>query len=122
MGVLLPQAINRLINPSAKHRPTMAEYLETLRPVSPTITTPAIGNVNGSQGKRLSARWCGCTFAAPVFGPEVVMVSVTGVDPLVPGIDAGLKMQLVVASSPEQANVTVAPKVVAGAIGATVKP
>ena len=121
-GVLLPpQAINRPSNTRAKHRPVTTEYLDTFRPASPSITTPAIGTVNGSQGRRLPARRGARMFAAAVFGPEVVMVSDTEVDPFVAGIDAGLKIQLVVASSPEQAYVIVAPKDVAGATGVTVK-
>jgi hypothetical protein len=52
------------------------------------------------------------------------MLSVTrvGGDPGAPAEScAGLKTQFVVASSPEQANVTIDPKAVPGASGTTVK-
>jgi len=119
---LLPQAIRKPSSPTARHMPTTVEYLETFFPAKFTATKPAIGSVKGSHGRRLSAR----RLAPLTFGPEVVMVNVTGVDPFVPGIDVTVvpeiwKRQAVVASRPEQASVTGEPKVVAGATGATVK-
>lgn len=52
LPLLLLQAINRPINTSVWHRPTTAEYLDVLRPTRPTITTPAMGSINGNQGDR----------------------------------------------------------------------
>jgi hypothetical protein len=55
---LPPQAINSPISTSATPSPATIEYLDHFRPAKPTITTPAIGKVNGSHGIRLSARFC----------------------------------------------------------------
>jgi hypothetical protein len=54
--LLLPQAIRNPISTNETHRPAIAECFDILRPNKPTITTPAIGKVNGSHGERLSAR------------------------------------------------------------------
>jgi hypothetical protein len=118
---LLPQAINSPINTTATPSPAAIEYLDHFRPTRPTITTPAIGNVNGSHGVRLSARFC--ILAPDVFGPEVVMVRVTGTVTGPPGVpaamDAGLNTQTIVGSSPGQLKLTVAAKLLAPPAGVT---
>jgi hypothetical protein len=99
----------------------MAEYLDALRPTRPTMTRPAIGIVSGSHGERFSARLCCDAAAAVWFGPEVVMVRATVCVPEVPAaIDGGLNTHPIVASSPEQANVTVAAKLGPNVTGVTV--
>jgi hypothetical protein len=123
---LLPQAMKKPSKASVGHSPEMAQTFDRFLPIRPTTTTLAIGNVNGNHGGRLSARLLRCTLlppSPPPFGPEVVRLSVTtvGGDPCTPKETCdGLKTQLVVSSSPEQENVTVEPKTVAGATGATV--
>src|ERR1700733_1957400 len=119
-----PQAIDSPNNTSVRHSAPIAPTFDAFRPTNPTTTTPAIGSVNGNHGGRLPARLCRRTLSPPPFGPEVVMLSVTGVggDSGAPAEScAGLKTQFVVASSPQQANVTIDPKTVPGASGATVK-
>jgi hypothetical protein len=118
---LLPQAINRPISTSATPSAAPIEYLDHFRPARPTITTPAIGKVNGSHGIRLSARFC--ILAPDVFGPEVVMVRVTGTVTGPPGvpaaIEAGLNTQTIVGSRPGQLKLTVAAKLLAPPAGVT---
>jgi hypothetical protein len=80
----------------------MAKRLDAIRLTMPTITTPAIGRVNGSHGLRLSAR-CGPT--VPVLGPVVVMVRVTVVA-LSPALICLSKLQAVSAGRFEQVSVT----------------
>lgn len=77
-GLLPPQAISKPSSTSDTHNPATAEYFHTLRPATPTSTTPAIGSVNGSHGERLLARCCTAA-PVPVFGPLVVMVICTSV-------------------------------------------
>jgi hypothetical protein len=103
----------------------MPEYLDLLPPSVATITKPAIGIANGSHGERererFSARLCCNAGAAAWFGPEVVMVRATVCVPAVPAaIDGGLNTHPIVASSPEQANVTVAANVGPNVTGVTV--
>ncbi len=137
-GVLLPppQAIRIPKSISATNRPAAAECRDTLRPAKPTMTMPARGNANGSQGERLSARrrwpapWPAPGVAGP--GPAVAICSVTWVNPLVAGImlftiPVPEKVQLVAVSVGSlglkllQLRVTGAPKLVAGDAGATEK-
>ena len=66
----------RAISASDTQSPATAECLETFLPTNPTITMPAIGNANGSQGERLSA-WRLIVGPGPEFGPVLVMVKVT---------------------------------------------
>ena len=67
---------------------------------------PAIGNVRGSHGERLSAR-CDLLVPVPEFGPAVVIVTDTGVAPVPAAICAGLNAQVTVASGRfEQPKVT----------------
>jgi hypothetical protein len=94
-------------NSSEKHIRAIAERFDalllTLPRIRPSITTPAMGSVNGSQGEReperLSDRRRSCD-PAPVFGPAVVMVMVTGVpvEAVPAAIDDGVKAQLVLVS------------------------
>src|SRR5580698_11282060 len=49
--LLPPQATRTPISRSATHRPAMAECFQTFRPAKPTMTMPASGKVNGSQGE-----------------------------------------------------------------------
>jgi hypothetical protein len=93
----------------------MTEYLDFFRPARPNTTTPAIGNVNGSHGERLTARRRNCV-PVPEFGPVVVIVIETVVADAPAAIDVGLKTQLMLVSvvsvgEKEQPNVTALEKV-----------
>lgn len=115
-----PQAMNVARTASAKHV-NIADDLGTLRPQKPSATTPASGKVKGSHGERLSERW---RFTVPPgiwFGPVVAIVRLTVCVPVVPdGIEAGVNMQLLVASIPEHAKVTSVANVPAGVVEVTV--
>ncbi len=101
-----PQAIMKPSSRSEKHMRPMAERLDAFlltRPrIRPSITTPATGSVNGSQGdrERLSARRR-TSDPVPVFGPAVVMVIVTPVpvvEDVPAAIDGGVKVQRLLVS------------------------
>ena len=70
-----PQATMNPSSPSPMHKLAIAECLDIFRPAT-SITMPAMGSVNGSQGERLSARR-GIVDPGPEFGPVLVMVKVT---------------------------------------------
>jgi hypothetical protein len=93
------------------HSPAIAECRDIFRPAKPNSTIPASGKVRGIHGERLSAlRSVREQFLQPVFGPEVLNVTVTvggGAAAVPAAICVGLKAQLTVASgSPLHAKVT----------------
>lgn len=116
--MLPPQAIKSPSRASDAQRPAIAECLDIFRPAKPTMTIPASGNVNGSQGGRFSAlrRW---GFTVPEFGPMVVMVRVTVWTPVAPAAIAGAEQVTVVSGRPLQTKVM--GNVVGGLVGVTLK-
>ena len=94
---MLPQATKNPRITSDIHSPPIMTCLDDLRPPIPSITIPARGNVKGSHGRRLSARrWR--LFTPPLlFGPVVLIVSVTACGDAAP-CAIELKEQVTVAS------------------------
>lgn len=105
-ALLLPQATSSPRSTSTMQSAPIMTCFDILRPPKPTMTIPASGNVRGSHGIRLSARRLSL-FAPPLlFGPVVLIVSVTGCGEGKPAA-IELKEQVTVASgSPLQAKVT----------------
>ena len=131
-----PQAIMKPSNRTEKHMRAIAErfdaFLLTLPRINPSMTTPAMGSVNGGHGERerLSARRRSCA-PVPVLGPVVEIVRVTCVAPEPAAICAGfdcpvLKAQLLFVSvgsggAKVQLKVTLPAKVEAPPVGVAVK-
>jgi hypothetical protein len=111
-------------NASEKHIRAIAERFEalllTLPRIRPSITTPAMGSVNGSHGERLSARRRSCV-PVPPFGPvvEIARVTVVAPEPAAICVEVAcpvLKTQLAFVNvgsggAKAQLNVTAPPKV-----------
>jgi hypothetical protein len=103
--LLVPQATRSPISMRDAQSATIMPYLDTLRPAKPAITMPASGSDSGSHGERLSALRRSFLTAPAVFGPVVLMVTVTGCGDVAPWA-IELKEQLTVASGrPLQAKV-----------------
>lgn len=95
-----PQAISIPSKHKDTNNPASAEYLEILRPAKPANRMPAIGRANGHKGER-EPFWacrpsCGLV-PVPWFGPVDLIESVTLVAPAPAAIDAGVKVQLLLA-------------------------
>lgn len=86
------------------------------------MTRPESGNASGSHGERLSARWRSLALPAEfVFGPVVVIVTVTVWGDEAPWAIALKPQVMVVSGRPLQAKVTASANVVAPPVAVTIK-